>query len=254
MHVFDSRVADIFVTRENDLEYIPMGLDVFRSLGDLCGQVKEKIENEIKSMPSKLPKISNSLLTTKGANWLSNLTYATQIKEIEAWTTFSDEDKEKLRTSKNRINEDPIKKSSQIKAKAARYELVIKVIEICEKVNDEQIKEALKIRKDFEAAKHAYNLASKVAFANSDKYKLQGVGSETWQILWESARKYSELVAYPGIKFPVEKEIERCVLCQRVLSEKERGLFIEFESFVKNDIASNYGAKAADLDIKIFRI
>jgi energy-coupling factor transporter ATP-binding protein EcfA2 len=251
LHVFDSRVADIFITKENDLEYIPMGLDIFRSLGDLCGQVKEKIENEIKSIPSQLPKINNSLLSTKGANWLSNLTYATQIKEIEAWTTFTEEDKEKLRTSKNRISEDPIKKSGELKAKAARYELIVNVIETCEKVNDEQIKEAQKTRKNFEAARHAYNLASKETFANNDKYSLQGVGSEAWQILWESARKYSELVAYPGIKFPEGKEIEICVLCQQVLSEKARGLFIEFENFVKHDIASNYGAKAAELDIKI---
>lgn len=250
VHIFDSRVADIFITRENDLEYIPMGLDVFRSLGDLCGQVKEKIENEIITMPSLLPKINNNLLTTKGANWLSNLSFATQIKEIEDWSTFTEEDKEKLRKSKNRISEDPIKKTGELKAKAARYELIVKVIETCEKVNDEQIKEALKIRKNFEAARYAYNLASKEAFANNDKYPLQGVGSEAWQILWESARKYSELVAYPGIKFPEGKEIELCVLCQQVLSEKAKGLFIEFENFVKQDIASNYGAKAAELDIK----
>ena len=251
VHIFDSRVADIFITKENDLEYIPMGLDIFRSLGNLCGQVKEKIENEIKSIPSQLPKINNSLLSTKGANWLSNLRYATQIEEIEAWATFTEEDKEKLRTSKNRISDDPIIKSGELKAKAARYELIVKIIETCAKVNDEQAKEVLRIRKDFEAARDAYNLASKVAFSNSDKYKLQGIGSETWQILWESARRYSELVAYPGIKFPEGKEIERCVLCHQALGEKEKVLFIEFENFVKHDIASNLGDKAASLDIKI---
>lgn len=250
VHVFDSRVADIFITKENVLEYIPMGLDIFRSLGDLCGQVKEKIEDEIKSLPSILPQINNSLLTTKGANWLSKLTHATQIKEVEAWTTFTKEDNEKLKASKNRISKDPIKKSGELTTKATRYELIAKVIETCAKVNDEQVNKAIMIRKDFEAASIAFKLASNVAFANKDKYPLLGVGSEPWQILWESARRYSELVAYPGTRFPEGKEIEICVLCQQDLSEKAKRRFIEFENFVKQDAAENYGAKAANLDIK----
>ena len=73
---------------------------------------------------------------------------------------------------------------------------------------------------------------------------LQGVGQESWKLLWEQARAYSEMIAYPAKPFPVTEGDARCLLCQQPLAGEARVRLVSFEAFVKGKLEEL--AKAAE--------
>ena len=61
---------------------------------------------------------------------------------------------------------------------------------------------------------------------------LNGTGSEPWAAMWESARTFSEELAYPGREFPVVEDDARCVLCQQHISHDANDRLKRFQAFV----------------------
>ena len=57
-----------------------------------------------------------------------------------------------------------------------------------------------------------------------------------WRLLWDSARRYSNEVAYLEKKFPPSKNGSICVLCQQELSESAIQRMLKFEEFIQQDI------------------
>jgi len=49
---------------------------------------------------------------------------------------------------------------------------------------------------------------------------LEGTGSEPWTVFWESARRFSQELAYPGREFPLVENGAQCVLCQQDLDHE----------------------------------
>lgn len=98
------------------------------------------------------------------------------------------------------------------------------------------------------------NAQSKRKIASEDAKKifaqapLDGVGQESWLALWKQAQKYSELLAYPGIAFPVTSDEDRCVLCQQELDEQAKLRLNSFETFVKGGLEAE--AVAAEKVLK----
>jgi hypothetical protein len=80
-----------------------------------------------------------------------------------------------------------------------------------------------------------------------DKAPLDGVGLESWKLLWEQARAYSEEIAYLEKKFPFTGDDARCVLCQQSLSEEAKLRLVSFETFVKGELESL--ARTAEADV-----
>src|SRR3546814_1265078 len=65
----------------------------------------------------------------------------------------------------------------------------------------------------------AARLAAEKAFTGEP---LTGVGGEAWRVLWDSARRYSTEIAYPGQPFPPSAEDAHCMLCQQPLEAEAR--------------------------------
>jgi len=65
---------------------------------------------------------------------------------------------------------------------------------------------------------------------------LAGIGSESWRLLWDAARKYSTEFPYRTAPFPNIAIDARCVLCQRELDRESRDRFQTFEKFVKGEL------------------
>lgn len=61
---------------------------------------------------------------------------------------------------------------------------------------------------------------------------LNGTGSEPWAAMWESARTFSEELAYPGREFPVVEDDVRCVLCQQHISRDASDRLKRFQAFI----------------------
>src|SRR3546814_15422586 len=62
-----------------------------------------------------------------------------------------------------------------------------------------------------------------------------GVGGEAWRVLWDSARRYSTEIAYPGQPFPPSAEDAHCMLCQQPLEAEARARMARFEDFIQKD-------------------
>ena len=71
------------------------------------------------------------------------------------------------------------------------------------------------------------NAATKRNAAKDDAEKvfqgaLEGIGTDSWRLLWESARDYSEKHAYQGKEFLHVEEDSKRVLCQQPLIKDYR--------------------------------
>ncbi len=73
--------------------------------------------------------------------------------------------------------------------------------------------------------------------------KLDGIGTATWNALWEAARVYSQ-TAYPRQDYPVTSDGARCVLCHQELAQEAQERLREFESFVQGAVEAD--AKSAE--------
>src|SRR3546814_11005516 len=86
--------------------------------------------------------------------------------------------------------------------------------------------------RDARSKRGAARLAAEKAFTGEP---LAGVGGEAWRVLWDSARRYSTEIAYPGQPFPPSAEDAHCLLCQQPLEAEARARMARFEDFIQKD-------------------
>ena len=84
------------------------------------------------------------------------------------------------------------------------------------------------------AATAARPAATLAAMNTSEDEPLSGVGSESWRLLWEAARNYSVVEAYPREPFPVTDNRSHCVLCQQSLDDSAQDRLRRFEQYTAN--------------------
>lgn len=89
------------------------------------------------------------------------------------------------------------------------------------------------------AKRHAAKIDADKAFQNP---LLPGIASESWKLLWEQARLYSEVEAYKQIPFPNVGTQALCVLCQQPLDEPAKQRLQRFEEFVKSGLEADAAA------------
>ena len=85
---------------------------------------------------------------------------------------------------------------------------------------------------DAKLKRETARLAAEKAFSGDP---LSGVGGEFWRSLWDSARRYSEQVAYLEQPFPPIQKDSFCVLCQQPLQAEALNRMARFDEFIKED-------------------
>src|SRR5690606_3807983 len=86
---------------------------------------------------------------------------------------------------------------------------------------------------------------SKKAFS---ELPIEGVGNNSWKLLWESARKfYNESTKTEN--FPEVNEESNCPLCLQELDGEAKRRFTSFEEFVKNDIQKTYDEASGKFNV-----
>lgn len=99
-------------------------------------------------------------------------------------------------------------------------------------VSEDQANQLFALYQTYHVAQKAANLAAGELFADEP---LPDIGSESWRLLWEAARRYSEAHAYPDNSFPFTENYARCVLCQQKLDSEAIARLKRFERFVKDE-------------------
>jgi energy-coupling factor transporter ATP-binding protein EcfA2 len=69
----------------------------------------------------------------------------------------------------------------------------------------------------------------------SNSSKLEGVGTESWKLLWSAAKEYSQKDAYLDDKKLYQHD--RCVLCHQILDEETKTRLQNFDTFITNELS-----------------
>ena len=238
--IYDLRLVDIFdyecgkayITNENEVTYEPHILLFFRELVSVCERIASEIGNEEEKKVSKKPAFPPEYGNTYEIKWYSNLSNNTNIEEVNErclWTTQNEQ--EFVQLGQRLSEKEPAQKAKEIRQKNKHILGLIEDAEnytkrfsdeICTQIND--------LKEKLIQAKKTAKASAELVFNNAP---LSGVGSETWQKLWQYAREFSQQEAYKGLGFPVISNEALCVLCQQPLSNDAKSRMESFEEFVK---------------------
>lgn len=238
--VFDSNTANVHVDEENDVAYTPFPLELLRRLSVVCGEMNQRIKQEINTLANQTPdsiKNPKCKANTEVGKIVHALKAQTEKETIEALSVLSEEEKAEHKTLKEDLAADPDKMSRKLSSSKSKLEAIMAGLQAAieassaEKITDIQTKRA-----DFEAKKAAAKAAAESLFSDDGENEiLPNLGAEAWRSLWEAARLYSEKDAYPENAYPHTEDGAKCVLCQQDLSPEAANRLRSFETFVKDE-------------------
>jgi hypothetical protein len=235
--IFDAKCARAYIDDQNEVIYIPYGLDILKDLVQLCDTLRDRINLELASL-GPIPEMINELVGEDKP--IPILTFNSSRKEVDSLTQFNDADTVTLKSLEKKhaelIANDPEEKSKDISRKKRRYERFRKeIILLKANFSNSRISNLRNLYDKLKAAELASELAASQTFENEP---LSGVGSDAWKVMFEAAKEYSEKFAYKGETFPVTKINSRCVLCHQLLNTEAKERLQRFWDFVQADIAT----------------
>jgi energy-coupling factor transporter ATP-binding protein EcfA2 len=243
VHIFDSRTAQAYVTERNEATYEPSRMRFVSTLISICDQVATHLRKEREKLVNKLPTLPPTLSQTRSANWLRTLTASTKRPDIVAATTYT------VAMNEQRIAGEAALQEKDIPGRllvVAREITALGAIRISteawrEGLSDVALSQLISARKEATKKRKIASEDAKLVFEGAP---LQGVGLDAWMALWQHAKTYSELHAFPNIAFPSTAADARCVLCQQPLLPEGRRRMSHFQSFVVGSLEAE--AKQAE--------
>lgn len=236
VNVFDARCAAVQVEKSNLISYTPAILQVFRSLAEVTDQVANRLRNEkliLGARPSALDELRLDGDTGAG-KFLSSLSAESDPRDLRKLCEISEEEIARLGELQRALADDPLRAAETEEACGRRVaELDMLAADAVQQLSDAACDSFSVLLSKRETTRKAAE-AAREAFAASSL--LDGLGTEVWRALWESARRYSETHAYSGEPFPVVREEAVCVLCQQFLSTEAAARLHSFEEFVQTDV------------------
>jgi len=235
IEIYDTNCGMIYIDKENEVSYEPCILRLFTQLTQACNHLANQINNEIDRLSSQKPSFPNDLKETKAYNWYENISESIKQDEVENITSWTTEDETELNELTKRLSENnPGEKANNLRRNVQIIKEVVSNLKaLTKELGNEKCNEFIKLKQD---ALNKRKIADKDAEKVFSQAPLSGVGSETWRLLWDAARKYSDEHAYKLSVFPYVSEDGRCVLCQRKLDKKSKERFISFEKYVKGEL------------------
>ncbi len=233
--IYDTACGLVYVDEESEVVFEPWILRLFTQLTKACENMSSRIQSKATALVSKKPAFPPDLSTTTAATWYSNLSAQTTSKDVDEKVAWIAENELTLADINKRLAET----NQTAKATALRRQkgfvlgLLSELKKNYQSLSDERCITYLQAKKFAQSKRKTANEDAEKVFANAP---LVGIGTDSWQTLWDAARKYSEEYAYKTIAFPNISENARCVLCQQVLNQEGRDRFKSFEDFVKGEL------------------
>jgi energy-coupling factor transporter ATP-binding protein EcfA2 len=253
LEIYDSECGQVYVTAENEVTFEPRLLQLFQRLVDACAAVDRILEAKTTALPSRKPSMPLELAATPTATWYGQLSAATTDAEVKLqcdWSPARDQELDGLRA--RLIEKNPAEQARQLRTrKAALDRFLADLVAIHDGLNATVVTTLFNGKIDAAAKRKAASEDAAKVFAGAP---LNGVGSQSWKLLWEQARTYSEQVVYVGKTFPLTEEDARCVLCQQSLDDNAKVRFLSFEKFVKGELESLANRAEADVSEQLEKV
>jgi len=245
--LYDTDCAHMYVNEENQVTYEPPVLKLFRLLAEACEKVDATIDLEIASEVSKKPNMDVELAATSSGQWYNEINRETTESDVALRCQWDPQNEEALNALRSRLAEtNPADRAAALKKTRGHLtQLLDRLGKIKEESSDEVFSAFIRTREEAKNKRQAASVDAEKVFKNAP---VSGVGSESWRLLWQQAKKYSETEAYKGNPFPYVEKDARCLLCQQELDSTARERFVSFESFVKGNLEREASAaeKARD--------
>ena len=236
--VFDSQCARSYVTEENDVAYLPYGLDIVKNLANqVFPAMKDMLNAEIAAIDTNKFPFNHLLGETNVGNKIANLTANSDPKELVGLGTLTEADTNRLEYITTVLNEiDPAAKAKEVQLFANQLKnFGDRLNKPLTSVSNEAIGKLQKLSDDRETAEFSEQEAARTL--QSGEELLPGTGNQVWKALFEAARRYSTEIAYPEDEFPATLGDKVCPLCQEALQESGSQRLNRFDEYIKNDVA-----------------
>jgi energy-coupling factor transporter ATP-binding protein EcfA2 len=220
MFVFDSTVAESYVSAEEAAHFIPFGLQIPRQLTQLMDEVKGTLGAEISAAQSENDDCFTNLKIdgeTEAGKLIRSEGLAA--RKLEQLSTVSEEEKGQLKDLRALLE------AQDAQALIATWRIYDQRLrefrETLETGSRLALAEAQKTVFDCVTTYHGAKAAADEARqALAENALLPGTGKEEWQALWKAAERFSVNGAYPGKPYPYLEGDTRCVLCQQPIREE----------------------------------
>jgi len=220
MFVFDSTVAESYVSAEEAAHFIPFGLQIPRQLTQLMDEVKRTLGAEISATQRENDDCFTNLKIdgeTEAGKLLKSEGLAA--RKLEQLSTVSEEEKGQLKDLRALLE------AQDAQALIATWRIYDQRLrefrETLETGSRLALAEAQKTVFDCVTTYHGAKAAADEARqALAESALLPGTGKEEWQALWKAAERFSVNGAYPGKPYPYLEGDARCVLCQQPITEE----------------------------------
>lgn len=243
VHVFDSKTASNYVTHQNEARYEPSRMRFVSALIKTSGEVASQLLVQKNTLVSKLPLFPPKLVQTPNAKWLSSLRPTTSQADIDNACAYSNElDNERVASEGALAQKNIVGRLETIKqAQASLAHIRTTLTALQDGLSDLKLGALITARGEAVTKRKTASTAADAVFATAP---LKGVGQKTWLALWERAKEFAQLHAYPGHTFPNTGTDANCVLCQQALDVDARTRFEHFAAFVTGGLED--AAKAAE--------
>lgn len=240
--VFDSKAATQYMGR-TEACYEPSRMKFVTALITAADAVSTELARQKLLLKSTLPIIPDNLKQTTEVKWLEALRGTTTPASVEKECHYD------AKLDGERIQCEALLAEKNIqgrllgirKEKTALQSIETSILTLQSGSNDAVAKEMAELKVTATGARRASEEAAAAIFGRAE---LEGVGSATWQQMWEQARVYSTGLAFPEMPFPNVQDDARCVLCHQPLSAEAKGRLTEFEKFVTDGLET--AAKRAE--------
>ena len=234
---FDKSCGDAYVTTASEVTFRPAELFVLGGLIDACDGIRAELDlllEENNRRSATLPVMSPD---GSAAQFLAKLSGSTETAEIDQACQVGSSvgariDELKQEEAKIRSS-DPARERSRLEDLAGRYRLVATHLQmLSEGLRPAVTRDVAERRRLAAEIRAATTIAAQESFEGEP---VPGVGSDTWRVLWEAARSFSETEAYAGETYPVTGPSAKCVLCHQDLDDEARSRLERFEASVRDE-------------------
>ncbi len=232
--IFDSKTSRVFLDEEDEVRFVPYGTDAFARLALVCSRLKERLAAELalRVKESQPPAMEGD---TAAARLLAALTAECCPIDAAVLSHLTEPELQEIERLRETRRLDPVLRAETARSLAARLVvLASKMQALADAVSAESISRLRRLSEAAEASSRASRQASGDAF---DREPLGGVGSDTWRLMYEAAKKYSEELAYPDVPFPVTEPNSVCVLCQQPLLPPADDRMRRFKAYMIDETA-----------------
>ena len=236
--VFDGRCARAYLDSEQDVAYLPYGLDIVENLGrQVLPLLTQRLNAEIATVNVDTTPFADLAGDTVVGKMISSLSATTDPQRIISLATLTPDEINRLgELDKALAENDPKAKAKSLRLLAQRIDSLISRIDVAVAwVEDKAIENIKTYDIEAEAACKAEIIAAE-SF-RSGKPLLLGTGDEIWKGLFEAARRFSTEVAYPNQIFPHVEPGAQCPLCQQQLDSDTKERMKRFGEYMKQDTA-----------------